>query len=115
MRLITQKYKCKFFLATGKNNEEQEILKEILSTEFKINVIALDNLSLTEILPIIKNCDISICNDSSFSHLSSGLGIKTIVLMADTPLLYGSYSPRCTQLFQMGKILLTQYSWKRQN
>ena len=28
MRLITQKYKCKFFLATGKNNQEQEILKE---------------------------------------------------------------------------------------
>ena len=37
-------------------------------------------------MPIIKNCDVSICNDSSFSHLSSGLGIKTIVLMADTPL-----------------------------
>ena len=35
MRLITQKYKCKFFLATGKDKEEQEILKEILNTEFK--------------------------------------------------------------------------------
>ena len=34
----------------------------------------------------------SICNDSSFSHLSSALGVKTIVLMADTPLVYGSYS-----------------------
>ena len=94
MRLISQKYKCKFFLATGKSNQEQEILKEILDTEFKNQCCALDSLSLTEILPIIKNCDISVCNDSSFSHLSSGLGIKTIVLMADTPLLYGSYSPR---------------------
>ena len=54
----------------------------------------LDNLNLTEILPIIKNCDVSVCNDSSFSHLSSALGIKTIVLMSDTPLLYGNYSPR---------------------
>ena len=36
----------------------------------------------------------SICNDSSFSHLSSGLGIKTIVLMADTPLIYGSYNTK---------------------
>ena len=43
-------------------------------------------------MPIIKNCNISICNDSSFSHLSSALGIKTITLMADTPLIYGSYS-----------------------
>ena len=92
MRLITQKYKCKFFLATGKNIQEQEILKEILDTEFKNECYRLDNLNLTEILPIIKNCDASVCNDSSFSHLSSGLGIKTVVLMADTPILYGNYS-----------------------
>ena len=68
MRLITQKYKCKFFLATGKNYQEQEILKEILSSEFKDNCYALDNLNLTESLPVIKNCDASVCNDSSFSQ-----------------------------------------------
>jgi heptosyltransferase-2 len=107
MHLITQKHKCKFFLATGKNNQEQEILKEILDTEFKNECYALDNLSLTEILPIIKNCDISICNDSSFSHLSSGLGIKTIVLMADTPLLYGSYSPRMFPIIPDGENTVT--------
>ena len=103
MHLITQKYKCKFFLATGKNNEEQKILKEILNTEFKNECYALDNLSLTEILPVIKNCNISICNDSSFSHLSSGLGIKTIVLMADTPLLYGNYSSRMYPIIPDGE------------
>jgi len=107
MHLITQKYKCKFFLATGKDNQEQKILKEILSTEFKNDCYALDNLSLTETLPIIKNCDISICNDSSFSHLSSGLGIKTIVLMADTPLLYGSYSPRMYPIIPDGENTVT--------
>ena len=107
MRLISQKYKCKFFLATGKSNQEQEILKEILDTEFKNQCCALDSLSLTEILPIIKNCDISICNDSSFSHLSSGLGIKTIVLMADTPLLYGSYSPRMFPIIPDGENTVT--------
>ena len=107
MHLITQKYECKFFLATGKNNQEQKILKEILSTEFKDVCCALDDLSLTETLPIIKNCDISICNDSSFSHLSSGLGIKTIVLMADTPLLYGSYSPRMFPIIPDGESTVT--------
>ena len=107
MRLISQKYKCKFFLATGKSNQEQEILKEILDTEFKNQCCALDSLSLTEILPIIKNCDISICNDSSFSHLSSGLGIKTIILMADTPLLYGSYSPRMFPIIPDGENTVT--------
>ena len=107
MRLITQKYKCKFFLATGKNNQEQEILKAILDTEFKNDCYPLDNLNLTEILPIIKNCNASVCNDSSFSHLSSGLGIKTIVLMADTPLLYGNYSSMMHPIIPDGEITVT--------
>ena len=107
IRLISNAYKCRFFLATGKNKEEQEILKEILNTEFKDKCIPLDDLSISETLPIIKNCDISICNDSSFSHLSSGLGIKTIVLMADTPLLYGNYSSRMYPIIPDGEMTVT--------
>ena len=42
------------------------------------------------------------------------LGIKTIVLMADTPLLYGSYSPRMYPNYsRWRKYSNTQYSWKR--
>ena len=107
MRLMTQKYECKFFLATGKNDQEQEILNDILSTELKDKCCPLDNLNLTEILPIIKNCDVSVCNDSSFSHLSSGLGIKTIVLMSDTPLLYGSYSSKMYPIIPDGEDTVT--------
>jgi len=107
MNLITQKHRCKFFLATGKNIEEQKILYEILNTQYKDKCYALDDLNLSEILPVIKNCDFSICNDSSFSHLSSGLGIKTIVLMADTPLLYGNYSPRMYPIIPDGEISVT--------
>ena len=107
IRLISNAYKCRFFLATGKNKEEQEILKEILNTEFKDKCIPLDDLSIRETLPIIKNCDISICNDSSFSHLSSGLGIKTIVLMADTPLIYGNYSSRMYPIIPDGENTVT--------
>ena len=107
MRLITQKYKCKFFLATGKGIQEQEILKEILDTEFKNVCYRLDDLNITEILPIIKNCNVSVCNDSSFSHLSSGLGLKTIVLMADTPLLYGNYSSMMHPIIPDGENTVT--------
>ena len=84
--------KCKFFLATGESNEEQVILNEILDTKYKNFCLPLDKLSIKETLPIIKCCNLSICNDSSFSHLSAALGIKTITLMADTPLIYGNYS-----------------------
>ena len=90
--LAIKDYDCTFYLATGKNEEEQLILKSILLSYNKI-CVPLDNNSISEILPIIKNCKISICNDSSFSHLSAALNIPTIVLMSDTPLLYGSYSP----------------------
>ena len=91
---ISKKKTCKFFLATGQNKEEQIILNQILQSKFKNLCVPLDNLSIKEILPIIKNCNISVCNDSSFSHLSAALGVKTITLMADTPLIYGNYSSR---------------------
>ena len=93
MEFICDTNAAKFFLATGKNIDEQIILKEIMNSKFKEKCIPLDNLNIVDILPIIKNCDISICNDSSFSHLSAALGIPTIVMMADTPLIYGDYSP----------------------
>jgi heptosyltransferase II len=92
MEKIYNLKKSKFFLATGKNDDEQKILNQLLNSKFKDKCIPLDDLSIADTLPIIKNCNISICNDSSFSHLSSALGIKTITLMADTPLIYGSYS-----------------------
>ena len=92
MEKICNFKKSKFFLATGKKDDEQKILNQLLNSKFRDKCIPLDDLSIADTLPIIKNCNISICNDSSFSHLSSALGIKTITLMADTPLIYGSYS-----------------------
>jgi heptosyltransferase-2 len=92
MEKIYNTKKSKFFLATGKQDDEQKILNQILNSKFRDQCIPLDDLLISDILPIIKNCDVSICNDSSFSHFSSALGIKTITLMADTPLIYGSYS-----------------------
>ncbi|MDB2591669.1 hypothetical protein N9X80_02995 [Candidatus Pelagibacter bacterium] len=95
--------KTKFFLATGKKDDEQKILNQILNSKFKDKCVSLDNLSITDTLPIIKNCNISICNDSSFSHLSSALGIKTITLMADTPLIYGSYNSKMYPIIPDGE------------
>ena len=107
MKLTSENYDCKFFLATGKNKEEQEILNEILKNDSKEKCTPLDHLNLKEIMPIISNCKISVCNDSSFSHLSAALGIQTIVLMSDTPLLYGSYSPRMHPIIPDGENTVT--------
>jgi len=107
IKMISEKKKCKFFLATGKDNDEQLILNEILKSEFKDLCIPLDNFSIRETLPIIRNCNLSICNDSSFSHLSAALGIKTITLMADTPLIYGNYSSIMFPIIPEGKETVT--------
>ena len=100
---ISKIKRCKFFLATGKNDEEQIILNEILQSNFRDLCIPLDNFSIKETLPIIKNCNLSICNDSGFSHLSAALGIKTITLMADTPLIYGNYSSKMFPIIPEGE------------
>ena len=101
IRLALKEYDCKFFLATGQKDEEQKILKEIILS-YKKNCVSLDTLSISEILPVIKNCKLAICNDSSFSHLAASLGLPTIVLMCDTPLLYGNYSSKMHPIIPEG-------------
>ena len=107
MKLCSNKFKCKFFIAAGSNEKEEKIVNTILNSEHKDKCITLNKLRISETLPIIKNCNISICNDTSFSHLSAALGVETIVLMTDTPLLYGSYSPRMHPILPEGEKIVT--------
>ena len=107
IKKISKIKKCKFFLATGKNKDEQIILKKILDSEFKHFCVPLDDFTIKETLPIIKNCNLSVCNDSSFSHLSAALGLKTITLMADTPLIYGNYSSKMFPIIPDGEKTVT--------
>jgi heptosyltransferase II len=107
MEKLSEIKKCRFFLATGKNNDEQIILNEILQSKFKNLCLPLDDLSIKETLPVIKSCNVSICNDSSFSHLSAALGIKTITLMADTPLIYGNYSSKMYPIIPDDEVTVT--------
>ena len=111
---ISNVKKCKFFLAAGKNNEEQIIIKEILESKYKNLCVPLDNFSIKETLPIIKSCNLSVCNDSSFSHLSAALGIKTITLMADTPLIYGSYSSKMFPIIPDGEKIVVHDTFGRE-
>ena len=103
MEKIAKIRKCKFFLATGKNEDEQKILNEIINSKFGYLCTPLDNLSIKDTLPIIQKCNTAVCNDTSFSHLSAALGINTITLMADTPLIYGSYSSKMHPIIPDGE------------
>ena len=107
IKLCNDKLRCKFFLAAGANEIEEKIVNQILNSEFTNKCVTLNKLKISETLPIIKNCNIAICNDTSFSHLSAALGIQTIVLMTDTPLLYGNYSPRMHPIMPDGETTVT--------
>jgi len=102
MDLINEVKNCIFYLAAGSNAVEQQIVDSILNSTHKNNCITLNKMDIVDTLPVIKNCNLAVCNDSSFSHISAALGIKTLVLMTDTPLLYGSYSSRMTAILPEG-------------
>ncbi len=104
---ITESKKCRFFLATGKKDAEQKILKEILNSSHGNICTPMDLMSIKDTLPIIKNCNAAICNDTSYSHLSAALGVDTITLMADTPLIYGSYSSKMYPIIPDGIMNVT--------
>ena len=53
MEMAIKNYNCKFFLATGKNEEEQIILKQILKSIHKDRCIPLDQIKLRDTLPVI--------------------------------------------------------------
>ena len=102
MNLINEVKNCIFYLAAGSNTIEQQIVDTILNSTHKNNCVTLNKMDIADTLPIIKNCHLAVCNDSSFSHISAALGVKTLVLMTDTPLLYGSYSSRMTAILPEG-------------
>ena len=64
-------------------------------------------MKIIETLPILKNCNLCVSNDTSFSHISAALGVKTITLLSDTPLLYGSYSSLMTPILPEGETNVT--------
>ena len=107
MDLISEVKNCIFYLAAGSNVDEQQIVDSILNSTHKNNCITLNKMDIVDTLPIIKNCNLAVCNDSSFSHIASALGIKTLVLCVDSPMLYCNYSPQMTTILPDGEINVT--------
>ena len=88
---LNQHKKCKFFIAAGKN--DLKIIDKIKSSKIISNCITMEKLSISNILPIMKNCNLYIGNDTGFMHMSASLGIKSIGIFMDSPAYsYSSYS-----------------------
>ena len=62
-------------------------------SNIKDNCTSFKDLKIRETLPIIKNCDLYIGNDTGWLHISSALNIKCLALFMDSPVqAYGKYS-----------------------
>jgi heptosyltransferase-2 len=88
---INEKIPAKFYLAAG--NNDKNLIDKFLDSEISKNCTSFQDLKIKETMPIIKNCDLYIGNDTGWLHISSALGIKCLALFMDSPVqAYGKYS-----------------------
>ena len=88
---IAQQIPSKFYIAVGKN--DKDLVEKILNSKIKNNCTSFIDLKIKEAMPIIKNCDLYIGNDTGWLHISSALKIKCLALFMDSPVqAYGKYS-----------------------
>ena len=90
---LTEFNKCKFYIAAGIN--DIDLINRFKDSNIGKNCESFEKLSIRETLPIIKSCNLTIANDTGFAHISAALGVKTLTLFMDSPVLsYGRYSTR---------------------
>ena len=99
---IDKQIPSKFYIAAGKN--DKELINEIFKSKIKNKCISFENLKINETMPIIKNCDLYIGNDTGWLHISSALNIKCLALFMDSPVqAYGKYSKNIETILPEGE------------
>ena len=102
IKKINEKHPSKFYLTAGKN--DQQLIDEILNSNIGSNCISLNSLKISEMLPIIANCNLYCGNDTGFMHISAALDLKTVALFMDSPVLaYGKYSKNISVIIPEGE------------
>ena len=99
---IDNKIPSKFYIAAGKN--DKELVAKILNSKIGENCISFENLKISEAMPIIKNCNLYIGNDTGWLHISSALNVKCLALFMDSPVqAYGKYSENIELILPEGE------------
>ena len=99
---ISLKFPCKFYLAGGK--KDQALVSQILKSKISYNCFSFIDLKIKDAMPIIKNCNLYIGNDTGWLHISSGLGVKCLALFMDSPVMaYGKYSKNISVVVPEGE------------
>ena len=79
-----------FFILCGPN--DKMLSDEITSNVIKDNCLTLYNKTIEETIPYLCSADMYVGNDSFGSHVTSQSGIKSLVILLDTPKAYTDYS-----------------------
>ena len=88
---LKKKYKCKFYLAGG--IKDIDLIRKFKDSGVDDKCESFEKLTIKEILPIIKNCDLVVSNDTGFAHIACALKVRTLTLFMDSPVMtYGKYS-----------------------
>ena len=89
-----------FYLLCGKN--ESNISNEIMNKIVKKNCSSLHNMTIKQLIPILTSCNMYVGNDSFGSHITSQSGIKSIVILLDSPKAYTDYSKNFYRIIPRG-------------
>tara|TARA_B100000965_G_scaffold402658_2_gene429065 strand:+ start:1501 stop:2460 length:960 start_codon:yes stop_codon:yes gene_type:complete len=101
---LSKIYECKFYIALGPN--DKEINEKFLNSPIKNKCISFLKLSIRDVLPIIKNSDLYIGNDTGFLHISSALNIDCIGIYVDSPAFsYSAYSNKIDAVVPKGETI----------
>ena len=99
---ISKKIQCTFYVAGGRN--DIDLINKFKNSAVGKNCVSFEDLSIRETLPIIKNMNLMISNDTSWSHIAVSLKVKTLTLFMDSPVMaYGRYSPRMCTIEPVGE------------
>ena len=92
----------KFYIAGG--NNDRDIIDKILKSEIGPLCESFSSLKISETLPLIKNCNLYIGNDTGWLHIASALGIKCLAIFMDSPVkAYGKYSDNICVIIPEGE------------
>ena len=103
---LNKKFKCKFFLAGGLNDEN--LIRKVIDSSIGINCVSFSKMNIAETMPIIAACQYYIGNDTGWGHISSGLNLKSLFLFCDSPpKAYASYANNISVVLPVGETIET--------
>jgi len=89
-----------FFILCGPN--DKTLSDKIITNVAKNNCLSLYNKKIEEIIPYLCSANMYVGNDSFGSHITSQSGIKSLVILLDTPKAYTDYSKNYQRIIPDG-------------